>query len=161
MRMFQLLFAVVVFAVLALALGLWLLFGRGPRRRRGEQRARQLLQQGDWETALAIVHALQKRGRLSTAWTGRLRSLEGECQRIAADAALADKRYEDSLNHALLAAEHLNLDRVETRTRILEGMLAEVRQLSATGTGSKDNEAIHKLIARILAVQSPCPEASF
>ena len=87
-----------------------------PGARRGEQRAGQLLQQGDWEKALELVQALQKRGRLSTAWQGRLRSLEGECQRLAADTALADKRYEDSLNHALAAAQLLNLDRVEART---------------------------------------------
>src|SRR5439155_3744093 len=90
----QILFAGVLVAVLGLAVGLWLLFGRGPRRRRGEQRARLLLQQGDWEAALAIGQDWQKRGRLSTAWEGRLRSLEGECQRLAGDKDLADKRYE-------------------------------------------------------------------
>jgi tetratricopeptide (TPR) repeat protein len=145
--------------LVAILLGVWLLLGPGPRRSRAYHRAQRLLHQGNWEEALAIVGEL-KQGRLSVQWQGRLRSAEGECHHAAGDAALRDKRYEDSLAHYQTAAGLLDLDPAALRDRVLEAMLAEARRLFATGS-EKDLTAGQALLARALLLQSPCPEASF
>ncbi|HZT81562.1 MAG TPA: tetratricopeptide repeat protein, partial [Gemmataceae bacterium] len=145
--------------VAALAVGLYLLLGKGPRRSRAFRRAQRLLHDGDWQQALAILQQIEQSGRQSVAWQGRLRSTEGECHHAAADAALRDKQFEDSLQHYQAAARLLNLDEAELRARVIETMLAEVRRLFAAGP--EHNEATHQLVARTLLLQSPCPEASF
>src|SRR5688572_23858508 len=96
--------------LVALLIGAWLLFGRGPRRRRAYHRARRTLQRGDWQEALTAVRTLQSSGRLSAMWQGSLRNLEGECQHTAADQALGEKRYEESLQHFQAAARLLSVD---------------------------------------------------
>ena len=94
----------------------WLLFGRGPRRARAFRRAQRLLRQGAWQEALAVVQRLQARGRLSVLWQGKLRNVEGECQRTAGDTALQEKRYEDGLQHYQKAAGLLALNADELLT---------------------------------------------
>jgi tetratricopeptide (TPR) repeat protein len=147
--------------LLALALCLWLLLGRGPRRQRAFRRAQRLLEEGGWENALAIVTAIQAEPRLSPLWQERLRSLGGESHQQAADLLLKEKRFEDALKHTLDASAQLGLDAGEQRTRVVEAMLAEARRLFAAGIEEKDTKTVSQLLERIFAVQSPCPEAAF
>ncbi len=156
----------VLYLCLAIAVGvagllLWLAFGRGPRRRRTYQRAQRLLQQGDWSRALALAQTLERHPRLSELWQSRLRNLIGECHHQAADVLLRDKRYEESFREFLTAAPLLGVEEAEMRARVLDAMLAEVRRLFASGTGRDAMEAVLQLLDRLLALQSPCPEASF
>jgi tetratricopeptide (TPR) repeat protein len=147
--------AVLLLAVVVL---LWFLFAPGPRRGRALRRARRVLEDGAWQDALAIVHAHQGQ-RLSPNWEGRLRNLEGECYHKAGDEDLREHRYEEACEHYQKAAELLNLDASSLRERVIEAMLGEVRRLFATRREKTDD--IQKLIARVLLLQSPCPEASF
>jgi tetratricopeptide (TPR) repeat protein len=151
--------AVLLLGLLAVVAGLWLLFGRGPRRWRAYNRAQRLLHQGAWEEALGILKQLQQ-GRLSLQWQGRLRSAEGECHHAAGDAALKEHRFEDSLGHYQTAAGLLDLDPAALRDRVIEAILSEARRLFATGS-EKDLAAAQALLARALLLQTPCPEASF
>jgi len=147
--------------LLSLALCLWLLLGRGPRRHRAFRHAQRLFDQGDWKAALEIVTALQAESRLSTVWQDRLRALAGECHQLAADQMLKEKNFEQALTHSLEAGARLGLDQSDQRTHIVEAMLAEARRLFAAGTESKETKAVLHLLDRVFAVQSPCPEASF
>ena len=151
---------IIVF-VLSLALCLWLLLGRAPRRHRAFRDAQRLLEQGDWQQALDIVTALQAESRLSTVWQDRLRATAGESHQLAADQMLKEKHFEEALRHSLEAGARLGLDQSDQRTHIVEAMLAEARRLFAAGTESKETKAVLHLLERIFAVQSPCPEASF
>ncbi len=90
--------------VLGLALCLWLILGRGPRRQRAFRRAQRLLEEGGWAEALAIVKAIQAEPRLAPVWQERLGSLAGESHQQAADHLLKEKRFEEALQHALDAA---------------------------------------------------------
>jgi tetratricopeptide (TPR) repeat protein len=148
-----------VAGVILVGILVWLIIGRGPRRGRAYRRAQHILHQGHWQEALNVIHGLQGAGRLSTAWQGRLRNVEGECHHAAGDAALRDQRFEECLQHYQTAAGLLNLDEAELRARVIETMLAEVRRLFAAG--AKESEACQKLIVRTAKLQSPCPEASF
>jgi tetratricopeptide (TPR) repeat protein len=156
------LFVAVVLGLLLLGvlLGLWLLFGRWARRARAHARAQRLVHQGMWQEALAIVQQLQGQSGLSLQWQGRLRSAEGECHHTAAEEALKDRRYEDSLEHFRHAAARLGLEEAELRERVVQTMLAEVRRLFATGS-EKDLAAAQALAARTQLLQTPCPEAAF
>ncbi len=148
-------------AVLLLALAavaVWLLLGRGPRRARAFRRAQRFLQKGAWGDALDVVRTLQSWGRHSATWEGRLRNAEGEAHHVGGDQALQQQRYEQSLEHYQTAAMLLNLDAAALRERVVETMLAEARRLFAAGG---DNQAVPDLLARILLLHSPCPEASF
>jgi tetratricopeptide (TPR) repeat protein len=148
-------------AVLSFILvGAWWLFGPGPCRARAYKRARRALRQGQWQDALAVVKTLQT-SRLSLAWEGRLRSAEGECHHAAAEKLLREKDYEQSLRHIQTATELLRLDASERRSRVVESMLADVRQQFAACKSAADNQAVQALIARVLRVKSPCPEATF
>jgi tetratricopeptide (TPR) repeat protein len=138
--------------------GLWLLFGRGPRRQRAYTRAHRLLKEGAWQQALAAVESWKGKSR-KPLWQGRWRNLEGECHHAASAAARADKRFEDALQHTLTALQLLPLNPAEERQRVIESGLAEVRRLFVAG---KDGtEATQQLIGRLLRIQSPCAEASF
>jgi hypothetical protein len=122
--------ACVGLTLLLLLIGLWQLFGRGPRRRRAFARARHQLQQGDWKQAFETVRMLQSQGRLSRSWEGRLRNLEGECRHKAGDEAVREKRWEDAVEYYGQAAVCLNLDVGVLRERV-DAMLAESRRLFA------------------------------
>jgi tetratricopeptide (TPR) repeat protein len=140
--------------------GLWLPFGPGARRRRAYTRALRLLHQGAWQEALALVQEQQQGGKLAPVWEGRWRNLAGECHRRAGDAALEAKQFEEGLAHYSSAAELLNLNDSEGRHATVEAMLAEVRRLVSLADPAQ-TEAAQVLVARVLAIQSPCPEASF
>jgi tetratricopeptide (TPR) repeat protein len=151
---------IVVF-VLSLALCLWLLLGRGPRRHRAFRNASHLLDRDDWQQALDILTALQSEPQLSSVWQDRLRTTAGECHQHAADHLLKEKQFEEALRHALEAGACLGLDQAEQRTQIVEAMLAEARRLFASGVEAKETAAVQELLGRVFAVQTPCPEASF
>jgi tetratricopeptide (TPR) repeat protein len=151
---------IVVF-VLSLALGLWLLLGRGPRRHRAFRQAQRLLDQGKWQDALDILATLQAEARLSPVWQDRLRAAAGECHQLASDQLLKDKQFEEALRHSLEAGARLGLDQAEQRGRVVETMLGEARRLFASGTETKETQIVLNLLERIFAVQTPCAEASF
>jgi tetratricopeptide (TPR) repeat protein len=146
--------------VLLVAVGVWLLFGPGQRRAREYRRAQRLLHQGKWQEALTSIQSLRSH-RLSALWQGRLKNLEGECHHRAVEEALRSQNYEESLEHYQPAAALLNLDVGELRGRVVESMLAAIRQQFAACKSAQDNQAVQQLIARTLKLQSPCPEAHF
>jgi hypothetical protein len=159
-RAAQIFYGAAAALALLLLVVLWLLLGRGPRRRRKFQRARRLLQQGAWQEALTLARELQAPRRLSALWRGRLRNLEGECHRAGGAAALQAHDYETGQEHALRAAQLLNVNEVEVRASVIEAILAEIRQCFAATSGP-DTEAVHQLIGRAFILQSHCPEAAF
>jgi tetratricopeptide (TPR) repeat protein len=150
------LYAVVVIAF-AVLVGLWLIFGPGPRRARAFARARRLLARESWDEALAIAKSLQAAPGLKPAWQEQLRTLIGDCYQVAADASLREKRFEEALDHGRQAAIGLRLDPADQETRIVERMLAEARRLFA----ARETEAVVQLVQRAFAIRSPCPEGSF
>ncbi len=155
------LYVVSAIVVLGVVLGLWLSFGRGPRRLRSFHRAQRLLEQGSWTEAMQILIGLQADPGLSPAWQARLRGAAGECHQRAADQALKEKRFEDGMEHALRAAALLEENEGEQRARVLDATLAEARRLFAAGSGSAETQATLQMLARVFALQTPCPEASF
>ena len=148
----------VVFLGLALLAGLWLLVGPGPVRSRAYSRARRALEQGDWQTALVTAEALQN-DRLAPVWKDKLRIVIGESRQAATDASLKDKEYEDALQHSLKAAALLGTPELDARARVVDAMLAEMRRQFAAGPDATDG--VLQLAGRVLALQSPCPEARF
>jgi tetratricopeptide (TPR) repeat protein len=154
-------FPLAVLFVFLLALCLWQLLGRGPRRWRAFHRAQHLLERGNWKDALEILTMLNAEGRLSPAWQDRLRVATGECHQLAAEQLLKEKQFEEALRHALEAGARLGLNLGEQRSRVVESMLAEARRLFADGIEDKNTQAVLSLLDRIFAVQTPCAEASF
>lgn len=160
-----------------LGTGCWLIFGRGPRRRRTYKRILKLLEIQSWSEALDEIRQLQTLGLLSQTWQARLRNAEGECHRLAGDNAIREKRFEEGLESLLKSARLLNRDETECRSRVVEEILAEIRRHFATGfshltagkSGDKNpnqsddprNGSIPKLIHQVNQLQSPCREASF
>ena len=138
---------------------LWLILGRGPRRTRAFRRGQRLLRQGQWQQALGVVEPFQ-RGRNSKFWAGRLGNLAGECHRTAGVQAAQAKEFEQALQHHLQAASLLGLSSAEARASLIEKMLAEIRALFASAGGA-DQTDVQSLIKRAIALQTPCPEASF
>jgi tetratricopeptide (TPR) repeat protein len=154
---------VVILALVLLAafvgggIGFWRLYGSGPRRYRAYGRVHKLLQKGDWHSAQALLTDLRNLGPQAGEWEGRLNNLEGECQRAAGEAALAEGNFEAALECHLSAAKLLHTNPDEARSRVLENMLADLRQSVAADA----DEQAAKLAARILRMQPSCAEASF
>jgi tetratricopeptide (TPR) repeat protein len=148
----------VAFFLLACGAGLYLLVGPGPVRSRAYHRARRALEQGEWRTALASIEALQS-ARLPPAWQDKLRSLAGEGRQAATDAALKEKQYEEAMEQSLQAASLLGTPEADARARVVDAMLAESRRLFSAGPDANDETL--QLLGRVLALQSPCPEARF
>ncbi len=144
--------------LLVLTVGLWQIFGRGPRLRRGLRAAQRRLAQGAWHEALQLIQHWQGKGRLSFACQTRLWTAEGECRRAAMTAALAEKNYESAMEHALAAAALLQEEESAARAGVIEAMLAEVRRLFADSLGN-DTSLAQQLIARALALQAPVANA--
>src|SRR5262249_49989934 len=137
--------------------GMWRMFGKGPRRNRAYKRARELVLEGKWQEANSLLEEIRHQGPASTEWQGRLNNLEGECLRAAGESALAARNYEEALKNHLAAAKLLGTNINESRLRIVEGMLAELRQRIAANS---DEKSI-KLAARILQSHQGCAEAAF
>jgi tetratricopeptide (TPR) repeat protein len=138
----------------------WLVWGEGPRRARAFQKARQLLDEGTPDEALAVIRTLQKQQDLSPEWQDRLQHAEGDCLSARAEAALKDHRYEESLELFRAAAKLLEADAGIFRARVIGVMLEELARLFAAGVTAAHTQAVLHLIGRIRAVQ-PCPEAGF
>lgn len=134
-----------------LGVALWLLVGRGPRRRRAYQRGQKLLHEGHWEAALAAVQEITASGRLSSAWQGRVHNLEGEAYHAAGDAALKEGRYEEAVQHYENASRFLSVAAGELRGRVIEAMLTEATHRYAAGPAH--NEAARELLERLLKLQ--------
>ena len=127
-------------------------------RSRGYHRAHRALEQGDWKSALATVESLRS-PHLHAAWQDKLRILAGESRQAATDAALKEKHYEEALEHSVQAAMLLGTPEADARAKVIDAALAEVRRQFAAGPDATDS-VLH-LLGRILALQSPCPEARF
>jgi tetratricopeptide (TPR) repeat protein len=167
--------ALLAFLILVLILGLslilWLIFGPGPRRARAFHRAQRLLEQDQWQEALAILEPIAEVSGLSEVWQGRLRNGLGECHSRAAEEALKQQHYEDALDHLLIAAPHLGQDETEQRVRVVESMLVEVRRRFAAGTGAAETQAVLQMVERTFALAADeskprarpiiCPEGLF
>src|SRR5262245_35767984 len=101
-------FGSIVLLVLVLVLVAWLVFGRGPRRRRGMRAARKLLKAGSWKAALEQLKRVCAIGTLSGSWRKRIDRFEAECLQAGAQAALKDKQFEDALHYGMRAAGTLD-----------------------------------------------------
>ncbi len=139
---------------------LWQVFGGGPQRRRGLNRARRRLAEGAWGDALELIRKLRNRGSPSAAWKKRFNEAEAECLKLAAKEALQAKQFEDALAQLLRAAQLLGESPLEAKRNVQSAMLEEIRRLFAATTLGETRPA-HDLIAHALQVQSPCREASF
>jgi tetratricopeptide (TPR) repeat protein len=148
---------VTVIGLIAGGIGLWRVFGSGPRRNRAYQRARELLAAGDAENARTAIEEIKLLGISTPEWQGRLNNLEGECRRASGEAALSSRKFEEALEHHLAAAKLLSTNPTEARERVIEGMLAELRQRAA---GAPDDK-LTKLAQRILQLAPQHPETSF
>ncbi len=156
---FVILACIAVFVgVVFLAGGTYLLVGPGPVRTRTYNRARRALEQGDWTSALATIDSLRPTS-LPPVWQDKLRILAGESRQAATDAALKEKQYEAALENSVQAAALLGMPDADARARVIDAALAEVRRQFAAGPDATDG-VLH-LLGRILALQSPCPEARF
>src|SRR5260221_1821119 len=120
---------VVALAALAVAasvgggVGFWRVYGKGPRRNRTYKQTRESLHQGNWQAAKARLVELRNLGPASAEWAGRITNLEGECLRAAGDAALAERYFEEALEHHLAAAKLLGTGASEAQAPPLNGML--------------------------------------
>ncbi len=137
---------------------LWLILGRGPRRRRAFKQARRLLDKGLWSESLVEVKKLRVYGSPSASWNRRFDQLEGQALKMAASKALNDKKFEESLEQAVRSAELLGESTLEPRVAMQATMVQEIRRLFAK---QGETRATVDLIGRTLLVQSPCREASF
>jgi tetratricopeptide (TPR) repeat protein len=138
----------------------WLVFGFGPRRRRGLKRARQRLKEGAWEDAMERVGKLRRIGLPSKSWQKTFDKFEAECLQGAARIALDEANFEQALEFSLKAARLRGRDDLEVRAGIQSTMLTEVRRLFSVKHGT-DTQEIRDLISRTMRIQSPCREASF
>jgi tetratricopeptide (TPR) repeat protein len=144
--------------VLLMLVAAWLIWGRGPRRRRGLRAARKQLKAGSWQDALDQLKRLRAVGSPSASWLKTFDAFEAECLQAASQAAIDDKKFENALELGHRAAQILDEPEHEVRVTVQNAMLREIRRLYAK-TG--ETHATIDLIARTLKVQSPCREASF
>lgn len=132
-------------------------FGRGPRRRRALKLVRRHLQNQAWREAIAEIDRLQKRTRLSPAWQRRLRELHGRALLLAGQSCLEEKRFQESAEHFQEAARLLGSDASVLVGLVVDGMLAEARQLFANNKQAE----LFPLLERIFHLAPACPEACF
>jgi tetratricopeptide (TPR) repeat protein len=155
---FAIIYGLVAAFVLAVMIGLWQLWGIGPRRRRGMRAARRLLASGDWKAALDQLSGVRGIGLPSASWVKTFDRFEAECLQAAMKDAIKEKKFEDALKHGQRVAEILDQPEHEVRMNVQSAMLREIRRLfSKTG----ETQATIDLITRTLRIQAPCREASF
>lgn len=144
--------------ILLMLLAAWLIWGRGPRRRRGLRAARKQLKAGNWQDALEQLKRLRAIGSPSASWLKTFEKFEAECLQAASEAAIDNKKFEDALELGERAAHMLDKPEHEVRLNVQNAMLREIRRLySKPG----ETHATIDLVARTLKVQAPCREASF
>lgn len=159
----------IIVALVSLVTSGWIIYGRGPRRRRCCQRALRLLETKRWPEALDELRQLQALGLLSQPWQTRVRKVEGECHYLAGEAALRDKQFESGLESLLKSARLLDREEAECRARVVQETLAEIRRcFAADSSSSKPSQAnatthgsIPELVNLVNRLQSPCAEVSF
>ncbi len=149
--------AVALFVLLMLVAA-WLIWGRGPRRRRGLRAARKQLKAGDWKDALEQLKRVRAIGSPSAAWLKTFDNFEAECLQAAAETAIENKKFEDAIQLGKRAAEILDEPEHDVRTNVQVSMLREIRRLFAK---QGEADATMDLIVRTFKVQAPCREASF
>lgn len=155
---FAIFYGLIALFVLLVLVGIWQLWGGGPRRRRGLNAARTRLTAGDWKGALEQLKRTREIGSFAGSWARSFDQFEAECLKAAAESASKEKKFEDALEFGLRAAELIDGPEHEVRMNVQAAMLAEIRRLfSRTG----ETEPILDLVVRTLQVQSPCREASF
>src|SRR3989442_590469 len=108
---------IVFFVFLALFL-LWLLIGRGPRRRRGLKQARKVLAAGDWQGALEQLKRTRAIGSPSASWQRTSDLFEADCIQAARENAIKAKKFEEALEFGLRAAEIRAGSETEVRAEI-------------------------------------------
>jgi tetratricopeptide (TPR) repeat protein len=147
--------------LLLLLLGLlWQGFGPGPRRARRFRQAQRDLQAGNWRKALEELRELHQQSNLPTRWEQKIRLALADCYAAAGQSHLNQKDYERALDLLERSAELLQQSTVEVRQRVSRDMLEEARRLFAQ-TEPSATATVHQFIARLLILQSHCPEASF
>ncbi|MCS7044864.1 MAG: hypothetical protein NZO58_00760, partial [Gemmataceae bacterium] len=139
---------------------LWQLYAPSPRRRRGLKRVRHKLHQGQWREALDHLTRLRRIGLPSNYWQRRFNQVEGECLRVAADACIQAKEFDEALTYGVKAAHLLGQPETDFRRTLQAAMLEEIRSLSSASRMG-ETRRLFDLIGRTLLVQSPCREASF
>src|ERR1051325_4037172 len=155
---FALFSGIVAFFVLLALVVLYLLIGRGPRRRRALRQARKRLAGGDWKAALEQLKRTRAIGSPSASWQKTFDRFEADCLQGAVKAALNDTKFEEALDYGLRAAQINEESETDVRMDIQAAMLRELRRLFSK---QGENDAIMDLIVRILRIQAPCREASF
>jgi tetratricopeptide (TPR) repeat protein len=170
-----LLYAGALLFLLCMIVGWWLRFGRRARLNRIHKQIQGLLGEKSWKEALVEADRLQALGCLFPLWQERARHAQGQCQQLAGELALEEKRFEEGLDHLRTAARLLDLDESACRDRVVAEMLQELRRLFAqnpselspgqppekAGDEEATNSPILELAARIARLQAPCPEALF
>jgi tetratricopeptide (TPR) repeat protein len=151
-------FGAVALFVLLMLVAVWLIWGRGPRRRRGLRAARKQLNAGDWQNALEQIKRVRAIGSPGASWLKTFGQFEAECLHAAAASAIENKKFEDALELGQRAAQILDEPEHEVRMNVQNAMLREIRRLLAK---AGETNAATDLIVRTLKVQSPCREASF
>jgi tetratricopeptide (TPR) repeat protein len=151
-------FGAVALFVLLMLVAAWLVWGRGPRRRRGLRAARQQLKAGNWQDALEQLKRIRGIGFPSASWLKTFDAFEADCLHAASEAAIDDKKFEEALELGHRAAKILDEPEHEVRVSVQNAMLREIRRLFAK---PGETHATIDLVARTLKVQSPCREASF
>ncbi len=155
---FAALYGAIALFVLLMLVAAWLIWGRGPRRRRGLRAARRQLKAGKWQDALEHLKRIRAIGSPSASWVKTFDEFEGKCLQAASEAAIDDKKFEEALELGHRAAQILEEPEHEARLSVQGAMLREIRRLFAK---PGETHATIDLIARTLKVQSPCREASF
>src|SRR5580765_4823867 len=143
--------------LLAASIGLWRVVGKGPRRNRAYNRARELLARGDWQGAKLAIQEIRQAGIPAPDWAGRVNNLEGESLRAAGEASLEAAKYEEALQLFSDSAKLLHLDRDEATAKVIDGMLEELRTLFA----QEDDDKAIRQAKRILQLRPNQPEAAF
>src|SRR5688572_1807799 len=97
-------YGTIVLVFLMILLVLWMIFGTGPRRRRGMRAARSLLKSSGYKAALDQLKQVRAIGSPSAGWIKTFDEFEAECLQAASDAALKEKKFEDALEFGQRAA---------------------------------------------------------
>ncbi len=149
---------VFVLFVIALLVALWLLWGWGPRRRRGMNAARKSLQTGDWQFALEQLTKVRAIGVPSSSWNSTFDKFEAECLKAGSASLMEAKKFEEALDLGLQAAKLQGEPGNDIRANIQAAMVREIRRLFSK---HGETRATSDLVSLALKVQSPCREASF
>ena len=107
------------------------------------------------------MQALQS-ARPSPAWDAKVRALGGEARQVAGDQALKDKRYEDALQHYVVAADFLRLTEGELTEELVRRKLmtdAELVPFLQRVTEARALEAFSEPVSFYrLSADTPPPE---